>query len=43
MKMSGISKGLLEKARKIKMLIMDVDGTLADGSFLGNNGEEMKA
>ncbi|NLM96365.1 MAG: HAD hydrolase family protein [Halanaerobiaceae bacterium] len=42
--MSGISKGLLEKARKIKMLIMDVDGTLTDGKiFLGNNGEEMKA
>lgn len=42
--MSGINKGLLEKIKKIKMLIMDVDGTLTDGKiYLGNNGEEMKA
>ena len=33
-----------ERARKIKMIIMDVDGTLTDGSLLLlPNGEELKA
>lgn len=39
-----ISVELQEKLRKIKMLIMDVDGTLTDGKiYLGNDGEELKA
>ncbi len=32
------------KARKIKLLICDVDGVFSDGRiYLGNNGEELKA
>ena len=32
-----------ERARKIKMIIMDVDGTLTDGNLLLlPNGEELK-
>lgn len=35
---------LLEKAKKIKCLISDVDGVLTDGLlFLDNNGNELKA
>ncbi len=35
---------LKEKLKKIKMLVMDVDGTLTDGRvFYSKNGEEMKA
>ncbi|MDI9478110.1 MAG: HAD-IIIA family hydrolase [Halanaerobiales bacterium] len=42
--MSLISAELQGKMRKIKMLIMDVDGTLTDGKiYLGNDGEELKA
>ena len=34
----------LERAKKIKMVIFDVDGVLTDGSlFLGDGGEEYKA
>ena len=34
---------LLEKARKIKMLITDVDGVLTDtGVYYSSNGEELK-
>jgi 3-deoxy-D-manno-octulosonate 8-phosphate phosphatase (KDO 8-P phosphatase) len=33
-----------ERARRIKLIAMDVDGVLTDGAiFLGNNGEELKA
>ena len=33
-----------EKLNDIKMIVMDVDGTLTDGKiYLGNNGEEFKA
>ena len=33
----------LEKARQIKLLVLDVDGVLSDGQLLyGNNGEELK-
>ena len=29
---------------KIKLLVMDVDGTITDGKiYMGNNGEVMKA
>ena len=42
--MSNISEKLIEKVKKIKMFIMDVDGTLTDGKiYLGNDGEEFKA
>lgn len=35
---------IIEKARNIKLLAMDVDGVLTDGSlYFGNSGEEMKA
>lgn len=35
---------LIEKAKKIKCLICDVDGVLTDGLlFLGDNGNELKA
>ncbi len=35
---------LLEKAKKIKCLICDVDGVMTDGSlYLDNNGNELKA
>lgn len=33
----------LEKARQIKLLVLDVDGVLSDGQLLyGNGGEELK-
>jgi 3-deoxy-D-manno-octulosonate 8-phosphate phosphatase (KDO 8-P phosphatase) len=33
-----------EKINKIKVMVMDVDGTLTDGKiYMGNNGEVMKA
>ncbi|MDX1506143.1 MAG: HAD hydrolase family protein [Spongiibacter sp.] len=35
---------VIEKARHITLLAMDVDGVLTDGSlYFGNSGEEMKA
>jgi len=34
----------LERAKKVKLLVFDVDGVLTDGSlFYGDNGEEYKA
>ncbi|MFP4661845.1 MAG: KdsC family phosphatase [Halanaerobiales bacterium] len=42
--MSEFREELLIHMKKLKMFIMDVDGTLTDGKiYLGNNGEEMKA
>ncbi|MFW6264851.1 MAG: KdsC family phosphatase [Bacillota bacterium] len=42
--MSEFREELLIQMKKLKMFIMDVDGTLTDGKiYLGNNGEEMKA
>ncbi len=38
-----ISQKIQEKAKKIKMIIMDVDGVLTDGCIiLGSKGEELK-
>ena len=35
---------ILVKAKKIKLLVCDVDGVFSDGRiYLGNNGEELKA
>lgn len=37
-------QGILERAKKIKLLIFDVDGVLTDGSIIiGDGGEEYKA
>ena len=34
---------LIQKLKKIKLIISDVDGVLTDGSiYIGSNGEEMK-
>ncbi len=39
-----MSKEITEKAKKIKLLILDVDGVLTDGSIiLDNEGNEFKA
>lgn len=39
----GISQELRKKAKRIKMVIMDVDGVLTDGRIiLGSKGEELK-
>jgi len=35
---------LKERAKKIKLIVLDVDGTLTDGNiYHGNNGEELKS
>ena len=35
---------ILAKAKKIKLLVCDVDGVFSDGRiYLGNDGEELKA
>jgi len=40
---SGISQIVLEKAKNIKLLLLDVDGVLTDGSLLyTSDGEEVK-
>lgn len=37
-------KDIIEKAKKIKVVIFDVDGVLTDGSlFIGDDGQEYKA
>ena len=37
-------QSVIEKAKPIKLLAMDVDGVLTDGSlYFGNSGEEIKA
>ena len=39
-----VSSNALEKAKKIKLIIMDVDGTLTDGKIhIGENGELFKS
>ena len=39
-----VSTQVMAKAEEIKLLILDVDGVLSDGSiYMGNNGEELKA
>lgn len=39
-----VSSQMLERAKKIRLLILDVDGVLSDGLiYMGNNGEELKA
>jgi len=37
-------KEILQRAKKVKLVVFDVDGVLTDGSlFYGDNGEEYKA
>lgn len=39
-----ISEHVFEQAKKIKLLVCDVDGVFSDGRiYLGNDGEELKA
>lgn len=39
-----VSQDFLDRAAKIRLLILDVDGVLSDGLiYMGNNGEELKA
>lgn len=39
-----VSQSVMARARKIKLLICDVDGVMSDGViYQGNNGEELKA
>jgi 3-deoxy-D-manno-octulosonate 8-phosphate phosphatase (KDO 8-P phosphatase) len=42
--MMRLQEDLYTKVKNIKLLVMDVDGTLTDGKIiLGNNGEEFKS
>ena len=42
--MTEYSSALLDAAKKIKLLLLDVDGVLTDGRlYYGNSGEELKA
>ena len=44
MKLSEINDSIIDRARKIKLLILDVDGVLTNGQlFFTNSGEEIKA
>ncbi|KEA53781.1 MULTISPECIES: 3-deoxy-manno-octulosonate-8-phosphatase KdsC [Mangrovibacter] len=39
-----VDNSVIEKAARIKLLILDVDGVMSDGLiYMGNNGEELKA
>jgi len=39
-----VSQDFIDRAAKIRLLILDVDGVLSDGLiYMGNNGEELKA
>jgi len=39
-----VPANVIEAAKKIKLLLLDVDGVLTDGRlYYGNSGEEMKA
>lgn len=44
MSLSDLPKELLDKARKIKLLVLDVDGVLSDGKlYFSAKGDEIKA
>jgi 3-deoxy-D-manno-octulosonate 8-phosphate phosphatase (KDO 8-P phosphatase) len=44
MKLSEINDSIIDRARKIKLLILDVDGVLSNGQlFFTDSGEEIKA
>lgn len=43
MKLSSINVGLVSRLKKIKLLVLDVDGVLTDGSlYFTNSGDEIK-
>ena len=40
----NVEQSIIDQAKKIKLLVCDVDGVFSDGRiYLGNNGEELKA
>ena len=42
--MTNVNSAAIGAAKKIKLLLLDVDGVLTDGHlYYGNNGEELKA
>ncbi|MGB0449019.1 MAG: KdsC family phosphatase [Porticoccaceae bacterium] len=42
--MTDVNSAAIAAAKKIKLLLLDVDGVLTDGHlYYGNNGEELKA
>ena len=42
--MTTVNSAAITAAKKIKLLLLDVDGVLTDGHlYYGNNGEELKA
>ncbi len=42
--LDSIADNVIQAAKKIKLLLLDVDGVLTDGRlYYGNSGEEMKA
>lgn len=44
MKLSDFDSTLIERAQKIQLLVLDVDGVLTDGKlYFTNNGDEIKA
>lgn len=44
MKLADYSPNVVERARKIKLLVLDVDGVLSDGRlYFTNTGDEIKA
>ncbi len=44
MKLSDFSPAIIDKARRIKLFVLDVDGVLTDGKlYFTNNGDEFKA
>lgn len=44
MKLEHIDPNVIERAKKVRLLVLDVDGVLSDGKlYFTNNGEEIKA
>lgn len=44
MSMTNIHQDIIDRAKKIRLLVLDVDGVLSDGKlYFSNSGEEIKA
>jgi 3-deoxy-D-manno-octulosonate 8-phosphate phosphatase (KDO 8-P phosphatase) len=44
MKLADFNTDLIQRARQIRLLVLDVDGVLTDGKlYFSNNGDELKA
>lgn len=44
MQLDAIDPAIIERARKIKLLVLDVDGVMSDGQlYFSNGGDEIKA